>query len=669
VVGAYLDDVGANTNQGSAYIFVRSGPAGAWTLQALLTASDGAASDSFGSSVAISGDTVVVGAFIDDVGANGNQGSAYVFVRSGTTWTQQAHLVAWDGAANDSFGISVAISGDRVLVGAYAKDVVANVNQGSAYVFERSGSTWSYTAEITAADGAANDYFGYSVALSGDTALIGADDRDVGGNTDQGAAYVFIPFGVSWMQQARLVAPDGAANDNFGYSVALSGNTALVGSPYHDVGANGNQGAAYVFSRSGTTWTQQAQLTAADGAPSDYFGYSVALSGDTAGVGASWDDVGAHANQGSAYVFARAGTTWMQQAQLTAPDGAAGDWFGSSVGCSGPTVVVGAYHDNVGAASGQGSAWTFDTTPDCFSVALNESTGTGYPTLAAAVAAASGGNRIVATTRAFAGMTYVNPAGRSLLLRSTGRVRLPYAGVLALDGSSTLESAPGSSIEVHGQLALFGTATIEIKTSDFVLWPPARFGRDAGGTVKLTGGNFDCAINSHLRYALAPATLQLENTGLEQTLEVMSADIGPDAAGLDPNQPGHYPIGALHIGPAASTVRLVDTHDNDGLGQSTREALYVGELRVDAGCRLINTNLRIFYHTLVNNGSVDVPANLVRIPPACPADFNSSGGLEVQDIFDFINAWFSADPRADFNGGGLAVQDIFDFLNAWFAGC
>jgi hypothetical protein len=190
----------------------------------------GAANDLFGRTVAIAGagDTVLVGARFDDVGANTNQGSAYVFVRSGSTWTQQAKLTAADGVATDLFGNSVALSGDTALVGAYYDDVGAIGGEGSAYVFVRSGSTWTQQAQLTAADSANSDQFGISVALSGDTALVGAWLNDVV-TTDQGAAYVFVRSGSTWTQQARLTVADGAPFDQFGFSVALggSGDTAL----------------------------------------------------------------------------------------------------------------------------------------------------------------------------------------------------------------------------------------------------------------------------------------------------------------------------------------------------------------------------------------------------------------------------------------------------------
>ncbi len=357
LVGAYANDVGANADQGAAYVFTRSGAS--WSQQAQLTAGDGAAGDYFGYSVALAGDTALVGAYANDVGANADQGAAYVFTRSGASWSQQAQLTAGDGAAGDYFGDSVALAGDVALVGAYTNDVGANADQGAAYVFTRSGTSWSQQAQLTAGDGAAGDYFGDSVALAGDVALVGAYTNDVGANANQGSAYVFTRSGASWSQQAQLTAGDGAAGDYFGYSVALAGDTALVGAVTDDVGAAVNQGSAYVFTRSGTSWSQQAQLTAGDGAAGDVFGYSVALAGDTALVGAYGNGIGANALQGSAYVFTRSGASWSQQAQLTAGDGAAGDYFGYSVALAGDTALVGAVTDDVGAAVNQGSAYVF----------------------------------------------------------------------------------------------------------------------------------------------------------------------------------------------------------------------------------------------------------------------------------------------------------------------
>jgi hypothetical protein len=365
IVGAPADDVVTtiapftNVNQGSAYVFVRSGQS--WVFQQQLMAADGAANDAFGCSVALSGEMAIIGASGHSVGGNANQGAAYVFTRSGTAWTQQQQLVAPDGAASDNFGCSVAISGETALVGANQDGIGANANQGSAYVFVRSGASWTQQQQLLASDGAANDRFGWGVALSGETALVGANHHVVATKADQGAAYVFTRSGAVWTQQQQLTAADGAAGDRFGYAVALAGESVIVGAPFDDVGTKVDQGSATVFVRSGTIWTQQQQLVASDGATSDDFGYAVALDGELAVIGAYWDDIASRANQGSADIFLRSGATWSQLQQLSAADGATNDRFGCAVALSGDTVVVGAYWDDIGANLQQGSAYVFPT--------------------------------------------------------------------------------------------------------------------------------------------------------------------------------------------------------------------------------------------------------------------------------------------------------------------
>jgi len=256
--------------------------------------------------------------------------------------SQQAKLTAADAAANDSFGWSVAVSGSTAVVGAYGK----NSNTGAAYVFTRSGSTWSQRAKLTAADAAPSAYFGYMVALSGSTVVVGAPGR----NTGTGAAYVYAGSGSTWSQRAELTASDPATTAYFGWSVALSGSTALVGAP----GNNNYTGTAYVFTGSGSSWPWQAELTAADGGPGDKFGLSVAIAGPTAVVGAPLSNA---AGTGAAYVFTSPGlaSSWPQQAELTAADAATGDHFGTSVALSTSTLAVGAPWKN----SVTGAAYVF----------------------------------------------------------------------------------------------------------------------------------------------------------------------------------------------------------------------------------------------------------------------------------------------------------------------
>jgi len=340
LVGVQDDDIGGKTAQGSASVFVRSGAG--WSFQQQLTDPAGAAGDGFGCAVALSGNTALVGTRGDEVDSNAGQGSACVFTRSGTHWTLQDTLTAGDGAAGDEFGFSVAVSGETVLVGAPYHDLSGSDFQGAAYVFVRSGATWPQQAKLTADDPEIGDSFGSSVALSGETALIGAPYHDVGSIADQGAAYVFVRSGATWPKQAQLSDPGAAASAAFGRSVALDGDTALVGARDDTVGVNAGQGSAAVFVRSVASWTLQQRLTAGDGAADDHFGYEVALDGETLVVGAPYREVGGVADQGAAYLFTRSGGTWSQDDQLTAADGAANDKFGFAAAVSGDTALLGA---------------------------------------------------------------------------------------------------------------------------------------------------------------------------------------------------------------------------------------------------------------------------------------------------------------------------------------
>ncbi len=344
VIGAaYDDDKGSNS--GSAYIFTLSGTT--WTQEAKLTASDGAANDNFGRNVSIYGETVVIGAYKDDDA----KGSAYVFTRSGTTWTQEAKLTASDGAANDNFGRNVSIYGETVVIGAYTDDDKGS-NSGSVYVFTRSGTTWTQEAKLTASDGAANDSFGSTVSIYGDTVVIGAYNNDDKGS-NSGSAYVFTRSGTTWTQEVKLTATDGSAGDYFGISVSIDGDTAVIGAAYDD-DKSYHAGSAYVFTYSGTTWTQEAKLIANDGSARDLFGLSVSIDGDTVVIGAFTND-----DKGSAYVFTRSDTTWIQENKLTAADGSNNDNFGISVSIDGDIALIGANTDDDNGGN-SGSAYVFD---------------------------------------------------------------------------------------------------------------------------------------------------------------------------------------------------------------------------------------------------------------------------------------------------------------------
>jgi len=314
-----------------------------WQQTAKITASDAAPEHIFGYAVSLDGDYAVVGQ-----GFHANNGTAYIFKRTGTEWTQEAQLLASDGFPGNAFGYSVAISGDTALIGAPA----VSEWTGAAYVFIRTGATWTQQAKLTAPDGIPADEFGFSVVLDEDTALIGAS---YAGNGWSGKAYVFTRTGTTWAVEATLTASDGQPEDQFGWSVSLSGDFAVIGSVYDDE----RTGSAYVFTRTGTTWTQQAKLSASDAALEDAFGVSVGIDGDTIVVGAGWKDT----FTGAAYIYTRTETTWTQEAKITASDGTNGNDFGMAVSISGDTVAVGARFVNTwtGAAyiySRTGTTWT-----------------------------------------------------------------------------------------------------------------------------------------------------------------------------------------------------------------------------------------------------------------------------------------------------------------------
>ena len=365
IVGAFGDDDNGILT-GAAYVSVRDPATGVWIDQQELLASDGALGDNFGWSVSISGDTAIVGATGDDDNG-GESGSAYVFVRDPATgiWTEQPKLLASDGALGDNFGYSVSIDGDTAIVGAYGDDDNGNAS-GSAYIFVRDPVTgvWIEQQELLASDAAADDWFGWSVSVNGDTAIAGAT-RDDDNGTRSGSVYVFVRDLVTgvWTEQQKLLASDGAAYDLFGGSVSISGDTMIAGALGNDV--NGSEsGSAYIFVRSGATWTEQQKLLASDAAAGDNFGSSVSLSGDTAIVGAvdSDDNV---AESGSAYVFVRDPATgvWTEQQELLASDGAAYDKFGYSVSISGDTAIVGA-HGNDDNGVDSGSAYVYGPIPE-----------------------------------------------------------------------------------------------------------------------------------------------------------------------------------------------------------------------------------------------------------------------------------------------------------------
>ncbi|TGL13516.1 hypothetical protein EHQ50_08525 [Leptospira meyeri] len=389
-----------------------------WESQAYLKAPNAEASDQFGTAVAISGDTIVVGA----IGESSNQttitngegassdntlglsGAVYVYQRTGSTWSQQAYIKAPNAEASDQFGVAVAIDGDTIVVGANLEDsnqtTITNgptasgdnsaSNSGAVYVFKRSGSTWSQQAYLKPSNGEASDQFGFPVAISGDTIVVGTYLEDSnqttitngptasGDNsaTSAGAIYVFQRSGSTWSQQAYIKPSNAETQDSFGKGLAISGDTIVAGANLEDSNqttiTNGgtassnngatSAGAAYVYQRNGSTWVEQAYLKAPNAEAGDQFGEDVAISKDTIVVaafaeasnqititnGPSASSDNSAANAGAAYVFKRIGSTWIHEAYLKAPNAKTDEYFGTSLAIEGDTIAISAIYEDSG---------------------------------------------------------------------------------------------------------------------------------------------------------------------------------------------------------------------------------------------------------------------------------------------------------------------------------
>jgi len=366
VVGAY----GNNANTGKTYVYEYNETSKTYTLSAQLSASDAAVGDQFGKSVAIDGDTIVVGAYTDD-DTGISSGSAYVFEKplSGwTTSTETAKLTASDATTKDYFGFNVSISDDTIVIGAYGDDKNLSADTGSAYVFEKPLSGWTTsteTAKLTASDASEGDNFAWKLAINGNIIVIGTyGDNDNGANS--GSAYLFEKPLSGWTtstETAKLTASDAAGGDQFGRGVAIDGDTIVVGSPLDDDNGS-NSGSAYIFEKPLTGWTTSIETTkiiASDAASDDLFGYNVAISGDMIVVG-SYLDNAADIDMGSIYLFEKPSAGWVastESVKITASDAAADDQFGSSVAISGDTIIVGAPNAEDTGEVDSGAAYIF----------------------------------------------------------------------------------------------------------------------------------------------------------------------------------------------------------------------------------------------------------------------------------------------------------------------
>ncbi|MDC7126075.1 MAG: FG-GAP repeat protein [Spirochaetales bacterium] len=304
----------------------------------LVADDDTTATDYFGDSISVSGNTAIIGAR-----CNSTSGAAYIFTISDGIWSQSAKLTP-NSSSNILFGCSVAVSGDIAIVGATGDDDKAE-DAGAAYIFTRTNGTWTQTAKLTASDATSSDYFGSQVAISGNTAIVGAYNKT--NENNYGEAYIFTCTNGTWTQTSILIASDATSSDNFGASVSISDDTAIVGAPNNKTDAK-MAGAAYVFTLSDGVWSQSERLQTADVVQGIRFGSSVSISGDSIIVGAINGNNKDNTWPGAAYVFTRSDNTWTEKTTLTLSDSTSEVYtnFGCSVSISGTSAIVGANADN-----------------------------------------------------------------------------------------------------------------------------------------------------------------------------------------------------------------------------------------------------------------------------------------------------------------------------------
>lgn len=316
-------------------------PAGSvpWLEQEVL-ASDGIQEDTFGSAVAIDGGVAIVSAPQPGSSTGGipaGPGRAYIFRNEGGSWVQTDVLTADDGVAGDFFGYAVAIQGDTALVGAHFATVDGHAQQGATYVFRHADGVWTQTQKLVAADGTTQSYFGAALALDGDHAFVGAYAATINGNFGQGAVYAYSGVtGASLQPSGEITNADGVANDQFGYAVAAHGGSVMIGSPNTKVGDNAAQGAVFLYEDDGSGWARTQEIVADDGVTNDAFGLSISYDDTHALVGVPLGN----GFLGEFYAFAFDAGTWTQTQKVLAPDGASDIFYATAVALSGDRAVV-----------------------------------------------------------------------------------------------------------------------------------------------------------------------------------------------------------------------------------------------------------------------------------------------------------------------------------------
>lgn len=575
--------------------------------------------------------------------------------------SESSTVQASDLAASDNFGSAVAISGNTAVVGALNDDNARGLNAGAAYVFTRAsvGSPWTQQAKLIASDGAAADQFGASVAVLGNTVMVGT----MAHNTGRGAVYVFTRSGTTWTQLTKLTASDATVNSYFGGSISLTSlalrTVAVIGAPAADTPVAADAGAAYVFTFNtvlvGAVWTEAEKIYSPDGVSDALFGVAVAASGGTAVIGEPGDSNIGGQSPGAAYVFTSnpTGSTWTQQAKLLATGGAPQEVLGRAVAISGQTVVLGAPNwGPPGIAVNRGRIYIFTRdiaggnvwSQNAFFDGVIEGGRFGS-------AVSISGDVVAAGLPTNHGATNNLPGTVNMYTRPPGS---GISGVWTL--LTSFDSASPSATDQYGvatalsDSALFvGAATHDpAMTSD----AGAAYALDLtaleGPMISQNPGAAGACPDGPAQFSVAAAAgAPLNYQWQVQTAPGVWQTLGNDPGPLPCNGGGAG--GLAYAAPLDSPIVSIGIHPCSGSSGTVQHF----QIRC-----IVSTDC----------GSVTSAEATYTI---CPADFNCSGSRTVQDVFDFLAAWFAGLPSADFNGSGPppTVQDIFDFLGAWFGGC
>jgi hypothetical protein len=333
---------------GAAYVLQKD-QAG-WSHVLKLVPDDAATGDSFGYRVALSDTVAAITSYTASPNGNTSQGAAYIFNRGGS-WTQQQKLLADDGVAFDNLGASAAIDGTTVYIGANGAIVGSNAAQGALYEFTLSNGAWVQSQKIIADDGAAFDNFGFSVAVRDGTMFIGAPSVAIDGTNGQGAVYVYSAVNGDWTQVQKLTSSDSHTFGAFGESVAFDGTTLIVGAS----GAS----AAYAFAFDGTAWTQEQTFSGVDTSATDNFGSAVALSGNELLISSDIATVDGSTSRGAAYLFSHGSDGWVQEHKFVASDGTVDDFFGAAMAFDGATAILASPHPTIDGHSWAGAAYFY----------------------------------------------------------------------------------------------------------------------------------------------------------------------------------------------------------------------------------------------------------------------------------------------------------------------